>query len=120
MGICIVMSIGLNSRFLFYSLFVRLGDYDKSQNPDCSGNDKTDCAPPFEDYDVEYTIEHPVFINHDYYASMINDIALVRTKKNVLFRGRFFLLKESSDYKMFDLILFIYFRSHTTNLLASN
>lgn len=76
--------------FLFYFLtrFVRLGEYDTKQNPDCIGNDGTDCASPYRDYAVEYTVYHPDYVVSIEYLYSIHDIALVRTKKTVLFEGK--------------------------------
>lgn len=60
--------------------FVRLGEYDTGNNPDCSKDNATDCAPPFRDYDVEYQVNHP-----NYESQLGDNIALIRTKKTILF-----------------------------------
>lgn len=67
---------------------IRLGDYDTQTNPDCSENEETECASPYEDYEVAYTVLHQDYFNQpmDY---AINDIALIRTKKAVYFDGMF-------------------------------
>ncbi|XP_039439798.1 serine protease grass-like [Culex pipiens pallens] len=60
---------------------VRLGEYDRRQDPDCNVNDPKDCAPPVRDYDVESFVGHPD-LDDD---AARNDIALIRLKSDVTF-----------------------------------
>lgn len=60
---------------------VRLGEYDRRQDPDCNVNDPKECAPPVRDYDVESFVGHPD-LDDD---AARNDIALIRLKSDVTF-----------------------------------
>ncbi|KAM8712360.1 hypothetical protein ACLKA7_012817 [Drosophila subpalustris] len=59
---------------------VRLGEHDKSKDPDCSSEKK--CLPSVEDIDVD-----KVFVHEDYKSPLgENDIALVQLSRKVEFK----------------------------------
>lgn len=68
---------------LYYSLQVRLGEYDLSRDTDCNLNDNRDCAPPVEDINIKSIIPHQKY-NDD---NKLNDIALIRLARDVSFGG---------------------------------
>lgn len=53
---------------------VRLGEYDKSSDPDCNPDDLEECNPPIQDIAVGSLIPHPKY-NEPRYA---NDVGLIR------------------------------------------
>uniref|UniRef100_A0A6P4EA11 Serine protease easter-like n=1 Tax=Drosophila rhopaloa TaxID=1041015 RepID=A0A6P4EA11_DRORH len=57
---------------------VRLGEYDRTTNPDCSS---MGCKPPSFEIDIERLIRHPSFD----LETMQNDIGLVKLARNVIF-----------------------------------
>ncbi|KAH8285572.1 hypothetical protein KR054_011080 [Drosophila jambulina] len=62
------------------TLTVRLGEYDTSTNPDCSGSD---CIPPYEEFEVDKAIR-----NKEYFrANRFHDIALLRLSREVEYKG---------------------------------
>ncbi|XP_052567595.1 serine protease grass-like [Culex pipiens pallens] len=60
---------------------VLLGEYNREQDPDCSLNDDSDCAPPVRTLDIEITIRHPQFNE----VTLQNNIALIRLRQEIIF-----------------------------------
>ena len=68
--------------------FVRLGEQKFNQTKDCFTNTKmnrTECADPTVDINVEKIIIHPRYSNTD--SQMMNDIALIRLANRINFTG---------------------------------
>lgn len=71
---------------MFFSSFVRVGEYDTRTDIDC--ND-FGCAPPYQDLQVAKWIPHENW-NTD---TVQNDIALIKTKQRAKYHGKQFNLK---------------------------
>jgi secreted trypsin-like serine protease len=73
-------------RFIFHSISVRLGEWDKSTDSDCDITDAghKDCVDePVQDISIEETITHPDYNTAD--TKLKNDIALVRLSRKCEF-----------------------------------
>ena len=69
--------------------FVRLGEQTFNQTKDCmvgKEDNKTRCADPPQNIDVEKIIVHPLYGYKD--DQYVNDIALIRLKQKINFTGR--------------------------------
>ena len=69
--------------------FVRLGEQTFNQTKDCTvekEENKTTCADPPQDIDVEKIFIHPRF--EEKAGQLYHDIALIRLKQKINFTGR--------------------------------
>lgn len=62
---------------------IRLGEWDRSTNPDCERliNNRVECADPHMDVAIEEIIYHPRYNSRD--SNHLYDIALIRLSKDV-------------------------------------
>lgn len=69
---------------LYYSLFVRLGEFDESTESDCRLLEgRWTCAPPVLDIAAEKVILHESFLPR----SFTNDIGLIKLARDVELSG---------------------------------
>ena len=71
--------------------FVRLGEQTFNQTKDCREEkelNKTICADPPQDIDVDKIFIHPRYKYSLDHAALVNDIALIRLKQKINFTGR--------------------------------
>lgn len=63
---------------------VRLGEHNRSRDPDCNihDNDEENCAGPVEDFGIKYSVVHESYDKPHRFA---NDIALIRLSRRVKF-----------------------------------
>jgi len=75
----------INYCFFCYRKSVRLGEHDRSTNPDCKTFDlKEKCLPSVEDIEVERVVVH-----ENYNVPLrANDIALLKLSRKVEFKGK--------------------------------
>ena len=72
---------------------MRLGEHKFNQTKDCFTNtimNRTECADPTVDINVEQIIIHPRYSNTD--SQMMNDIALIRLANKIHFTGMIILI----------------------------
>lgn len=69
----------------FFSTYVRLGEWDLDNDPDCPENQGCNETPL--DINVERIIAHKDFLKEGNHLNMHHDIALLRLKEPVQFTG---------------------------------